>query len=159
MASVFWYDDVNRITLRSSFYNLFFELFEWILYVIVMSEILFGFFVNTLQDGRTALDLSLCFGRDFKSYDLAKLVKLIPANRGVWFRSATDFREQKPKVSECSLVWAMHSLWWRVQMQLKETRRELSVLVIRQFFLTVDSKRSDRLLYDCAIRILSMVCL
>ncbi|EES04435.1 hypothetical protein BDA96_04G029200 [Sorghum bicolor] len=35
------------------------------------------------KDGRTALDLSLCFGRDFKSYDLAKLVKLIPANRGV----------------------------------------------------------------------------
>lgn len=34
------------------------------------------------KDGRTALDLSLCFGRDFKSYDLAKLVKLIPANRG-----------------------------------------------------------------------------
>ncbi|CAO1947499.1 unnamed protein product [Urochloa humidicola] len=33
------------------------------------------------KDGRTALDLSLCFGRDFKSYDLAKLVKLIPANR------------------------------------------------------------------------------
>ncbi|BAF19159.2 Os06g0237000, partial [Oryza sativa Japonica Group] len=34
-----------------------------------------------LQDGRTALDISLCFGRDFKSYDLAKLVKLVPANR------------------------------------------------------------------------------
>ncbi|RLN11534.1 hypothetical protein C2845_PM09G07960 [Panicum miliaceum] len=33
------------------------------------------------KDGRTALDLSLCFGRDFKSYDLTKLVKLIPANR------------------------------------------------------------------------------
>jgi hypothetical protein len=47
-----------------------------------MSEILFGFSVSALQDGRTALDLSLCFGRDFKSYDLAKLVKLIPANRG-----------------------------------------------------------------------------
>jgi len=43
-------------------------------------------------------------------------------------------------------------------MQLKETRKELSVLVIRQFFLTVNSKRSDKLLYDCAIRILSMVC-
>jgi hypothetical protein len=37
--------------------------------------------VNTLQDGRAALDLSLCFGRDFKSYDLVKLVKLISANR------------------------------------------------------------------------------
>ncbi|KAL6605878.1 hypothetical protein ACP70R_041531 [Stipagrostis hirtigluma subsp. patula] len=35
------------------------------------------------KDGRTALDLSLCFGRDFKSYDLAKLVKIIPANRNV----------------------------------------------------------------------------
>uniref|UniRef100_A0A0E0DZM7 Uncharacterized protein n=1 Tax=Oryza meridionalis TaxID=40149 RepID=A0A0E0DZM7_9ORYZ len=33
------------------------------------------------KDGRTALDISLCFGRDFKSYDLAKLVKLVPANR------------------------------------------------------------------------------
>ncbi|WVZ81804.1 hypothetical protein U9M48_029145 [Paspalum notatum var. saurae] len=36
-----------------------------------------------LPDGRTALDLSLCFGRDFKSYDLAKLVKLVPGNRGI----------------------------------------------------------------------------
>ncbi|KAF8723582.1 hypothetical protein HU200_021537 [Digitaria exilis] len=35
------------------------------------------------KDGRTALDLSLCFGRDFKSYDLAKLVKLIPTSSGV----------------------------------------------------------------------------
>ncbi|KAK3128825.1 hypothetical protein QOZ80_6BG0466850 [Eleusine coracana subsp. coracana] len=33
------------------------------------------------KDGRTALDLSLCFGRDFKSYDLAKLVKVVPGNR------------------------------------------------------------------------------
>ncbi|KAF7107761.1 hypothetical protein CFC21_108346 [Triticum aestivum] len=33
--------------------------------------------------GKTPLDLSLCFGRDFNSYDLAKLLKLVPANRGV----------------------------------------------------------------------------
>ncbi|KAM0914397.1 hypothetical protein ACQ4PT_011582 [Festuca glaucescens] len=31
--------------------------------------------------GKTPLDLSLCFGRDFNSYDLAKLLKLVPANR------------------------------------------------------------------------------
>ncbi|GLU02025.1 hypothetical protein SLE2022_192980 [Rubroshorea leprosula] len=33
------------------------------------------------KDGKTALDLSLCYGRDFKSYDLAKLLKIIPADR------------------------------------------------------------------------------
>ncbi|KAG5584120.1 hypothetical protein H5410_044554 [Solanum commersonii] len=34
-----------------------------------------------LQDGKTHLDISLCYGKDFKSYDLAKLLKLVPANR------------------------------------------------------------------------------
>ncbi|XVF60381.1 hypothetical protein PTKIN_Ptkin08bG0040900 [Pterospermum kingtungense] len=33
------------------------------------------------KDGKTALDISLCFGRDFKSYDLAKLLKILPADR------------------------------------------------------------------------------
>ncbi|RRT58971.1 hypothetical protein B296_00039637 [Ensete ventricosum] len=33
------------------------------------------------KDGKTPLDLSLCFGKDFKSYELAKLLKLVPANR------------------------------------------------------------------------------
>ncbi|XP_009623581.1 ankyrin repeat domain-containing protein EMB506, chloroplastic isoform X1 [Nicotiana tomentosiformis] len=33
------------------------------------------------KDGNTPLDLSLCYGKDFKSYDLAKLLKLVPANR------------------------------------------------------------------------------
>ncbi|KAM7511432.1 hypothetical protein LguiB_010307 [Lonicera macranthoides] len=33
------------------------------------------------KDGITALDISLCYGKDFKSYDLAKLLKLVPANR------------------------------------------------------------------------------
>lgn len=32
------------------------------------------------KDGKTAFDLSLCYGKDFKSYDLAKLLKLVPAN-------------------------------------------------------------------------------
>lgn len=31
--------------------------------------------------GKTALDLSLCFGKDFKSYDLAKLLKTVLADR------------------------------------------------------------------------------
>lgn len=35
----------------------------------------------TNKDGKTALDLSICYGKDFKSYDLAKLVKLVPYNR------------------------------------------------------------------------------
>ncbi|XP_073011389.1 uncharacterized protein [Typha latifolia] len=35
------------------------------------------------KDGRTPLDLSLCYGKDFKSYDLAKLVKLVPADRAL----------------------------------------------------------------------------
>lgn len=44
------------------------------------------FFFNNLniyisQDGKTPLDISLCYGKDFKSYDLAKLLKLVPANR------------------------------------------------------------------------------
>ncbi|KAL5806693.1 hypothetical protein ACOSQ4_029426 [Xanthoceras sorbifolium] len=30
------------------------------------------------KDGKTALDLSLCYGKDFKSYDLAKLLKILP---------------------------------------------------------------------------------
>lgn len=33
------------------------------------------------KTGKTPLDLSLCYGKDFKSYDLAKLLKLVPANR------------------------------------------------------------------------------
>ncbi|XP_062106789.1 ankyrin repeat domain-containing protein EMB506, chloroplastic-like [Humulus lupulus] len=33
------------------------------------------------KDGKTPLDLSLCYGKDFKSYDLASLLKVIPANR------------------------------------------------------------------------------
>ncbi|XP_016487186.2 uncharacterized protein LOC107807340 isoform X2 [Nicotiana tabacum] len=33
------------------------------------------------KDGNTPLDLSLCYGKDFKSYDLAKLLKLVSANR------------------------------------------------------------------------------
>lgn len=36
------------------------------------------------QDGKTPLDLALCYGKDFKSYDLAKLLKLVPANRYMW---------------------------------------------------------------------------
>lgn len=33
------------------------------------------------KDGKTPLDISLCYGKDFKSYDLAKLLKLVNANR------------------------------------------------------------------------------
>ncbi|KAK6928229.1 Ankyrin repeat [Dillenia turbinata] len=33
------------------------------------------------KDGKTPLDLSLCYGKEFKSYDLAKLLKVVPANR------------------------------------------------------------------------------
>lgn len=40
------------------------------------AELLFFF-----QDGITPLDLSLCFGKDFKSFDIAKLLKVLPANR------------------------------------------------------------------------------
>ncbi|XP_057984033.1 ankyrin repeat domain-containing protein EMB506, chloroplastic [Malania oleifera] len=32
------------------------------------------------KNGKTALDLSFCYGKDFKSYDLAKLLKVVPAN-------------------------------------------------------------------------------
>ncbi|QCD77983.1 ankyrin repeat domain-containing protein EMB506, chloroplastic-like [Vigna unguiculata] len=32
------------------------------------------------KDGKTALDLSLCYGKDFKSYELAKLLKTVPAD-------------------------------------------------------------------------------
>ncbi|KAL5711684.1 hypothetical protein ACHQM5_013942 [Ranunculus cassubicifolius] len=31
------------------------------------------------KDGTSVLDLSLCYGKDFKSYDLVKLLKLVPA--------------------------------------------------------------------------------
>ncbi|PIA40378.1 hypothetical protein AQUCO_02500224v1 [Aquilegia coerulea] len=31
------------------------------------------------KDGTSVLDLSLCYGKDFKSYELTKLVKLVPA--------------------------------------------------------------------------------
>lgn len=30
------------------------------------------------KDGKTPLDLALCYGKDFKSYDLAKLLKVLP---------------------------------------------------------------------------------
>lgn len=33
------------------------------------------------KDGMTPLDLSLCFGKDFKSFDIAKLLKVLQANR------------------------------------------------------------------------------
>ncbi|XP_065880110.1 ankyrin repeat domain-containing protein EMB506, chloroplastic [Euphorbia lathyris] len=33
------------------------------------------------KDGMTPLDLCLCYGKDFNTYDLAKLVKVVPANR------------------------------------------------------------------------------
>ncbi|XP_059627886.1 ankyrin repeat domain-containing protein EMB506, chloroplastic isoform X2 [Cornus florida] len=33
------------------------------------------------KDGKTPLDISLCYGKDFKSYELSKLLKLVPANR------------------------------------------------------------------------------
>ncbi|GMG99343.1 hypothetical protein Nepgr_001183 [Nepenthes gracilis] len=33
------------------------------------------------EDGKTPLDLSLAYGKDFKSYDLAKLLKLVPGSR------------------------------------------------------------------------------
>lgn len=33
------------------------------------------------KDGKTPLDLSLAYGKDFKSYDLTKLLKIVPANR------------------------------------------------------------------------------
>ncbi|XP_021741442.1 ankyrin repeat domain-containing protein EMB506, chloroplastic-like [Chenopodium quinoa] len=32
-------------------------------------------------DGRTPLDLSIAYGKDFKAYDLAKLLKMVTANR------------------------------------------------------------------------------
>ncbi|BBG99467.1 Ankyrin repeat family protein [Prunus dulcis] len=33
------------------------------------------------EDGRTPLDLGLCYGKDFKSYDLTKLLKTVPMDR------------------------------------------------------------------------------
>ncbi|XP_004488279.1 uncharacterized protein [Cicer arietinum] len=33
------------------------------------------------KDGKTALNLSLCYGKDFMSYDLARLVKVVPVNK------------------------------------------------------------------------------
>ncbi|KAG2307706.1 hypothetical protein Bca4012_083306 [Brassica carinata] len=32
------------------------------------------------KDGKVALDMALCFGRDFKSYDLVKLLKIMPTD-------------------------------------------------------------------------------
>ncbi|MED6151959.1 hypothetical protein PIB30_087281 [Stylosanthes scabra] len=32
------------------------------------------------KDGKTALDLCLCYGKDFKSYELAQVVKLVPVD-------------------------------------------------------------------------------
>ncbi|KAK7304076.1 hypothetical protein RJT34_15098 [Clitoria ternatea] len=32
------------------------------------------------KEGKTALDMSMCFGKDFNSYDLAKLLKTVPAD-------------------------------------------------------------------------------
>lgn len=39
------------------------------------------FFFLVFQDGKAPLDLALCFGKDFKSYEVSKLLKLVPANR------------------------------------------------------------------------------
>ncbi|CAO2832188.1 unnamed protein product [Amaranthus hypochondriacus] len=33
------------------------------------------------KDAKTPLDLSLAYGKDFKSYDLTKLLKIVAANR------------------------------------------------------------------------------
>lgn len=32
------------------------------------------------KDGKTPLDLALCYGKDFKSYNIAQLLKVLPAN-------------------------------------------------------------------------------
>ncbi|KAJ6302584.1 hypothetical protein OIU77_016640 [Salix suchowensis] len=33
------------------------------------------------KDGMTPLDMSFCYGKDFRSFDIAKLLKVVPANR------------------------------------------------------------------------------
>ncbi|XP_024024297.1 ankyrin repeat domain-containing protein EMB506, chloroplastic isoform X1 [Morus notabilis] len=33
------------------------------------------------KDGKTPLDLAFCYGKDFNSYDLARLLKVVPENR------------------------------------------------------------------------------
>lgn len=43
-------------------------------------SIWFNAFYRFLQDGKVALDMALCFGRDFKSYDLVKLLKIMPTD-------------------------------------------------------------------------------
>ncbi|KAL1205540.1 Ankyrin repeat domain-containing protein [Cardamine amara subsp. amara] len=35
------------------------------------------------KDGKLALDMALCFGRDFKSYDLVKLLKIMPSGDNI----------------------------------------------------------------------------
>ncbi|CAL5345806.1 unnamed protein product [Camellia sinensis] len=52
------------------------------------------------KDGKTPLDLALCYGKDFKSYDLAKLLKLVPANR---FKKLKPVIEGEPyDIEDCS---------------------------------------------------------
>ncbi|KAK4409911.1 Ankyrin repeat domain-containing protein, chloroplastic [Sesamum angolense] len=56
---------------------------NFILLRVDCSEVLLlSCYLNLLQDGNTPLDLSLCYGKDFKSYELAKLLKQVPATRG-----------------------------------------------------------------------------
>jgi len=56
------------------------------------------------QDGKTALDLSLCYGKDFKSYELAKLLKTVPADSCLW-RERCNWPESELNFSWISCCW------------------------------------------------------
>lgn len=72
------------------------------------------------QDGKTPLDLSMCYGKDFKSYDLAKLLKLVPLHtREFWLENElssfwSNLYNNQWHVASLSFF----CLWWSATMSI-----------------------------------------
>ncbi|KAM0971495.1 hypothetical protein ACFX13_019690 [Malus domestica] len=62
------------------------------------------------RDGRTPLDLGLSYGKSFKSYDLTKLLKTAPMDRGVGVIDASpDFKVEKLRNTHSAWKPALNS--------------------------------------------------
>ncbi|PNY06968.1 ankyrin repeat domain-containing protein chloroplastic-like [Trifolium pratense] len=72
IAKILIANGADRVHLEELIYTLFYDINTYV-------------FKRTYQyiDGKTALDLSLCYGKDFMSYDLAKLVKVARTSRAL----------------------------------------------------------------------------
>lgn len=79
-------DRRNKVSFRNRFitawfgaiHDMFGEVNCWNVAILNGSGTVRFYTIVVFQDGKTALDLSLCYGKNFKSYDLSKLLKVVP---------------------------------------------------------------------------------